>query len=94
MAGFQIVQQCRNEKLFIGIKLTITINRKVNHSQESVGIHIVILTRLSDRFVTKTKTDTKTAKHLQQVVIIANKRDHLVIRFIHFLIFHLTLTYF
>ena len=88
MTGFEVVQQGGDADLFIGLKLAVVVGREVDYRQESVCIHMVVVTGLFHCLVTKTKTDAKTAQHLQQVVIIADQRDHLVVRLIHLLIFH------
>ena len=85
VTGFQIMHQRRNTDLLIGIKLTITVDGIVDHSQESIGIYIIILTCLFHGLITEAKTDAETAKRLQQVIIIADQRDHLIVRFIHLL---------
>ena len=50
---------------------------------------MVVLTRFFDRLVAKAKADAEAAQHLQQVVIVANQRNHLVVGLIHLLILHL-----
>ena len=88
MAGFQVVKQCGNRQLLVGLEVTVAVNRIVDDSQEGIGVNIIIFTRLLHRLVAKTKVDAKTAKHLQQVIIIADQGDHLIIRLIHLLILH------
>ena len=93
MTGLQIVEQGGDGQLFVGLEFAIAVDVVVDHCQEGIGIYIVILTRFHDRLVAEAQTDAEAAQHLQQVVVIANQRDHLVIRLIHLLIFHLRFTY-
>ena len=88
VAGLQVVQQGGDAELLVGLELTVVVGREVDHRQEGIGIYIVVLTRLHDRLIAKTKADAETAQHLQQVVIVADERDHLVVRLIHLLILH------
>ena len=83
------MQQGWDAELLVGLELTVVVGREVDHRQEGVGVYIVVLARLHDCLITKTKADAETAQHLQQVVIIADERDHLVVRLIHLLILHL-----
>ena len=93
MAGLQIVQEGGDGQHLVGPELTIAVDVVVDHCQEGIGIYAVVLTCFHDGLVAEAQTDAETAQHLQQVVIIANQRDHLVVCLIHLLIFHLCLTY-
>ena len=88
MAGFQVMKQRGDRQLLVGLEVTVVVNRIVDDSQEGIGVNIVVFTRLLYRLVSKTKANTKTAKHLQQIIIIADQGYHLVIRLIHLLILH------
>ena len=57
---------------------------------KAFGLSVLFWTvgRIINRFVTKAQIDTETTQALKDVVIIANNADHLVISFIHLLIFH------
>ena len=88
VTGLQIVKQGGDGQLLVGLKLAIPIDGEVDHSQEGIGIHPVALAGFLNCLITKTKTDAETAQHLQEVVVIANQRNHLVVGLIHLLILH------
>ena len=88
MAGLQIVEQGRDGEALIGLKLTVAVNGVVDHRQERVRVHLVVLTGLLYGLVAEAQADAEAAQHLQQVVVVADERDHLVVRLIHLLISH------
>ena len=92
MTGLKIVQQRRYADQLVGFKFSKVISRKVDHRQEGIGINVVVVTRLLHRLIAKAKVDAETSQHLQQIVIVADQRDHLVISLVHFLILHNYLT--
>ena len=61
MARFEIVEQGWDADLFIGIELSIPVSSIINHSQERIGVDIVILTGLLYGLVAKTQADAETA---------------------------------
>ncbi len=88
MARFEIVQQRPYADLLVVLKFSCTIDGVINHSQESISVYMVVDTGLTHRLVAEAQTDAKASQSLQQIVIVADERNHLVVRFIHFLIFH------
>ena len=88
MTGFQVMQQRGDGDFIVILKLSIAVDCEVDHREERIGIHIVVVARLLDGLVAKAQTDAETAQHLQQIVVVADQRDHLVVAFIHLLILH------
>ena len=88
MTGTQILHQGRNGKSFHIVKIAITVDGKVNHSQKGIGIYLLLLAHFAHGLVTKAKTDAETAQALQQIIIVLYQRNHLIIRLIHLLILH------
>ena len=64
------------------------VDGKVDHCQERVGVHAIALASLPHRFVTKAQADAEAAQSLQQVVVVADERYHLVLGLIYLLILH------
>ena len=89
MTRFQVMKQSGYRNLLVVLKLSAPINGKVHNSQKGIGINIIVLTGFFDSLVSKAQIDAKTAQCLQQVVIVADERYHLIIRLIHLLILHL-----
>ena len=79
VAGLQIVEQRGDTELFVSLEFAVTVDGIVHHGEECVGIHMVVFTSLLHGLVAKAKVDTETAQGLEQVVIVTDKRNHLII---------------
>ena len=88
VAGFQIMHQGWDAQLLVVFRRAIAIDGEIHHNQEGVGVHIVVITSLTNRFIAKPQVDAKCAQHLQEVVVIANEVDHLVVGLIHLQLLH------
>ena len=88
MTGLKIVKKRLNGDALVGLEISIPIDGEVDHCQERVGVDMIVVTGLLYGLVAEAQTDTETAQRLQEVVVVADKRDHLVIGLVHFLIFH------
>ena len=87
------MHQRRNGHTVGIVKVPIAVDGKINDSQKSIGIYILLFTHLLDRLVAKSKADTETSETLKDIVIIPDNAYHAVIRFIHFLILHFYIPY-
>lgn len=75
------------------VEVAIAIDREIDDGEEGIGIYLLLLADLADRLVAKTKMDAKAAETLEQVVIVADKADHLILFLVCFLNFHLVLSF-
>ena len=91
MARLKILQQRGHRQSRCIIKIAVTINRKVHHRKECICIYMLFLAHLTYCLVAKTKADAEAAKALQKVVVVPDKRNHLVLGLIHFLLLHVCL---
>ena len=89
MARLEILQKGRHGQTGGIVEIAIAIDCEVDHSKEGVCVDMLFLAHLAHGLVAKTKADAETAQTLEQIVVVPDKRDHLVIRLIHFVIFHL-----
>ena len=71
-----------------GVKVAIAVYREVHHSKKRICVHILIFTNLTHRLVAEAEIYAKPAKALQYVIVVGNQRYHLVVGFIHLVIFH------
>ena len=69
--------------------LLIPIDGEIDHSQESIRVHILFLAHLTYGLVAKTKVNAETAQTLEDIVIVTDNADQLVVSLIHLLILHL-----
>ena len=90
MGSLEIMQKRRQRQAVGIVVLLIAIDGKVDHRQESIGIHLLLLTYLLDCLVAEAQVDAEATEALQYVVIVTNDADHLVVSFIHLLILHLS----
>ena len=70
------------------IALSITVDREIHYSKECVGVHVLVLTHLLHRFVSKAQVNAKASQTLKDVVIVGDECNHLIVGFVHFLITH------
>ncbi len=61
------------------VEVAIAIDREIDDGEEGIGIYLLLLADLADRLVAKTEMDAKAAETLEQVVIVADKADHLIL---------------
>ena len=93
MTGLEIFDECRDGKAVGIVIISIAIDSKIHHSQEGIGVYILVLAHISHRFVAETQADAESTQRLKYAIIVPNEQNHLVIRFIHFMIFHTFITY-
>ena len=91
MARLKILQQRRHRQSRCIIKIAVTINCKVHHRKECICVYMLFLAHLTYCLITKTEADAEAAKALQKVVVVPDKRNHLVLGLIHFLLLHVCL---
>ena len=89
MRCLEIMQQGRQRQAVGIVVLLVTINRKVHHGKEGVGIHVLLIADFPYRLVAESQVDAEATQALQDIVIVSNDADHLVVSLIHLLIFHL-----
>ena len=70
------------------IALSITVDREIHYSKEGIGVHVLVLTYLLHRFVSKAQVNAKASQTLKDVVIVGDECNHLIVGFVHFLITH------
>lgn len=51
----------------------MTIDQRIDHGHERIGIDVVFLANLTDALVAKSERDTEACDHEQQVVILADQ---------------------
>ena len=82
-----------HRQLFVVLGIAIAIDGEVDYGEEGVGVNVVILAGFLNGLVAEAQVDAKASQHLQEVVVIAYQRYHLVVGLVHLLISHTFLIY-